>query len=251
MLRIAEFARERGVETVPHAWKSGIIKAASLHVNAVLPDALFQEYCIADTPINTLLTKRAPADRRRRLPRRADRARASASRSTRTWSRATASTRGGRHGDDRQNRGSDLAARAARVIPGGVNSGQRRVPGLEELVIAATSGSTFTDGDGQHLHRLPRRLRAAAARPQRPRRRRRRRGGRADGRADGHRRDADRGRAGRADLRARAVGRARAADRDRQRGDLPRAARRARRDRPPARRSSSRAATTAGTTRSR
>jgi glutamate-1-semialdehyde 2,1-aminomutase len=43
---------------------------------------------------------------------------------------------------------SDLAARAARVIPGGVNSGQRRVPGLEELVIAATSGSTFTDGDG-------------------------------------------------------------------------------------------------------
>ena len=31
-------ARARaGVETVPHAWKSGIIKAASLHVNAVLP----------------------------------------------------------------------------------------------------------------------------------------------------------------------------------------------------------------------
>ena len=54
MLRIAELARARGVETVPHAWKSGIIKAASLHVNAVLPDALFQEYCIADTPINTL-----------------------------------------------------------------------------------------------------------------------------------------------------------------------------------------------------
>src|SRR5437868_3377530 len=43
---------------------------------------------------------------------------------------------------------SDLATRAAAVIPGGVNSGQRRVPGLEQLVIAATSGSTFTDGDG-------------------------------------------------------------------------------------------------------
>jgi glutamate-1-semialdehyde 2,1-aminomutase len=42
----------------------------------------------------------------------------------------------------------DLARRAAAVIPGGVNSGQRRVPGLEELVIAATSGSTFTDGEG-------------------------------------------------------------------------------------------------------
>ena len=76
LLRIAEFAHERGVETVPHAWKSGIIKAASLHVNAVLPDALFQEYCVADTPINTSLTKRAPADRRRRVRRRADRARA-------------------------------------------------------------------------------------------------------------------------------------------------------------------------------
>jgi L-alanine-DL-glutamate epimerase-like enolase superfamily enzyme len=55
-LRIAELARERGLRTVPHAWKSGIIKAASLHVNAVLPDGLFQEYCVADTPINTRLT---------------------------------------------------------------------------------------------------------------------------------------------------------------------------------------------------
>jgi len=41
-----------------------------------------------------------------------------------------------------------LAERAARVIPGGVNSGQRRIVGLEHLVIAAASGSTFTDGDG-------------------------------------------------------------------------------------------------------
>ena len=36
--------------------------------------------------------------------------------------------------------GADLAARAAAVIPGGVNSGQRQVPGLEEMVITATSG---------------------------------------------------------------------------------------------------------------
>ena len=63
LLRIAELARERGVECVPHAWKSGIIKAASLHCNAVLPDALFQEYCVAETPINTSLTKeRLPID---------------------------------------------------------------------------------------------------------------------------------------------------------------------------------------------
>jgi L-alanine-DL-glutamate epimerase-like enolase superfamily enzyme len=55
-LRIAELAAEHGVATVPHAWKSGIIKAASLHVNAVLPDARYQEYCVAETPINTRLT---------------------------------------------------------------------------------------------------------------------------------------------------------------------------------------------------
>jgi L-rhamnonate dehydratase len=63
LLRIGALAREHGVETVPHAWKSGIIKAASLHVNAVLPDGIFQEYCVADTPINQLLVKeRMPVD---------------------------------------------------------------------------------------------------------------------------------------------------------------------------------------------
>ena len=35
------------------------------------------------------------------------------------------------------------------MIPGGVNSGQRRVPGLEDLVVTATSGSTFTDAEGR------------------------------------------------------------------------------------------------------
>ena len=55
-LRIAELARSHGIATVAHAWKSGIIKAASLHVNAVLPDGIWQEYCVAETPINTRLT---------------------------------------------------------------------------------------------------------------------------------------------------------------------------------------------------
>lgn len=63
LLRIAELAEEKGVETVPHAWKSGIVKAASLQVNAVLPEAHFQEYCIAHTPINMSLTReRLPID---------------------------------------------------------------------------------------------------------------------------------------------------------------------------------------------
>ena len=42
-----------------------------------------------------------------------------------------------------------LAERARAVIPGGVNSGQRQVAGLEDLVITATSGATFTDADGR------------------------------------------------------------------------------------------------------
>jgi L-rhamnonate dehydratase len=57
LMRIATLAQEHDVALVPHAWKSGIIKAASLHVNAVLPEALFQEYCVADTVINTKLTQ--------------------------------------------------------------------------------------------------------------------------------------------------------------------------------------------------
>ncbi|HUP32242.1 MAG TPA: mandelate racemase/muconate lactonizing enzyme family protein [Gaiellaceae bacterium] len=63
LLRIAELAAAHGVATVPHAWKSGIIKAASLHVNAILPEALYQEYCVAGTPINTELTvQRLPVE---------------------------------------------------------------------------------------------------------------------------------------------------------------------------------------------
>ncbi|MCS7008223.1 MAG: aminotransferase class III-fold pyridoxal phosphate-dependent enzyme, partial [Thermoleophilia bacterium] len=42
-----------------------------------------------------------------------------------------------------------LVERARAVIPGGVNSGQRRIPGLEDLVVAATSGATFTDARGR------------------------------------------------------------------------------------------------------
>jgi len=62
-LRIAELAHSQGKETVPHAWKSGIIKAASLHCNAVMPDGIWQEYCVADTPIAKALTvQRLPID---------------------------------------------------------------------------------------------------------------------------------------------------------------------------------------------
>jgi glutamate-1-semialdehyde 2,1-aminomutase len=44
---------------------------------------------------------------------------------------------------------SDLAARARAVIPGGVNSGQRQIPGLEELVVVRAAGCTFEDAGGR------------------------------------------------------------------------------------------------------
>ncbi|MEO3778358.1 aspartate aminotransferase family protein [Micromonospora sp. B11E3] len=45
--------------------------------------------------------------------------------------------------------GATLAERARRVIPGGVNSGQRSIPGLTDLVIARASGASFWDADGR------------------------------------------------------------------------------------------------------
>ena len=42
-----------------------------------------------------------------------------------------------------------LAARARAVIPGGVNSAQRQFPGVEDLVIVSSSGSTLTDAAGR------------------------------------------------------------------------------------------------------
>ncbi|GAA3108178.1 glutamate-1-semialdehyde 2,1-aminomutase [Kribbella aluminosa] len=42
-----------------------------------------------------------------------------------------------------------ISQRAAQVIPGGVNSGQRLIPGLTDLVIASTEGARFTDAKGR------------------------------------------------------------------------------------------------------
>jgi L-alanine-DL-glutamate epimerase-like enolase superfamily enzyme len=55
-LKIAQIAADRGKVCMPHAWKSGIVKAASLHLNAILPGERLQEYCVAGTPINEALT---------------------------------------------------------------------------------------------------------------------------------------------------------------------------------------------------
>jgi L-alanine-DL-glutamate epimerase-like enolase superfamily enzyme len=51
MLRISDLASQHDVRVVPHAWKSGILKAASLHVNAVLPGDRIQEWSTAANPL--------------------------------------------------------------------------------------------------------------------------------------------------------------------------------------------------------
>lgn len=60
-LRIADLARRRGRRVVLHSWSTGIIKAASLQVLAVLDEAEYFEYCVQETPLNQrLVAQRFP-----------------------------------------------------------------------------------------------------------------------------------------------------------------------------------------------
>ena len=52
---------------------------------------------------------------------------------------------------DRAAHAGELAARARAVMPGGVNSGQRAAPGLEDLVVARAAGGRFWDVDGSEF----------------------------------------------------------------------------------------------------
>jgi L-alanine-DL-glutamate epimerase-like enolase superfamily enzyme len=51
-VRIAAFAKRMGRRCVPHAWSTGIIKAATLQVLAVMEEAEYMEYCVQTTPLN-------------------------------------------------------------------------------------------------------------------------------------------------------------------------------------------------------
>lgn len=55
--RIAAMAHARGRTCVPHAWSTGIVSAASLHLLATLPVAPYLEYCIRPNPLNTRLVR--------------------------------------------------------------------------------------------------------------------------------------------------------------------------------------------------
>lgn len=55
--RIAAYAGAHQVTVVPHAWSSGIVVAASLHLIASIPNACLLEYCVWDTPIRKEIVK--------------------------------------------------------------------------------------------------------------------------------------------------------------------------------------------------
>lgn len=53
--QIADFAARKQIECAPHAWLTDLLKAASVHLNAYLPNALFLEYNVASASLlNTL-----------------------------------------------------------------------------------------------------------------------------------------------------------------------------------------------------
>jgi L-alanine-DL-glutamate epimerase-like enolase superfamily enzyme len=54
-LRIADYARRQGRRCVLHAWSTGIIKAATLHVLAAMEEAEYMEYCVQTTDLNQRL----------------------------------------------------------------------------------------------------------------------------------------------------------------------------------------------------
>ncbi len=55
--QIADLAARKQLDCAPHAWLTDLLKAASLHLNAYLPHALFLEYNVASASLlNTLCT---------------------------------------------------------------------------------------------------------------------------------------------------------------------------------------------------
>lgn len=53
--RIADLAARRQIDCVPHAWLTDLLKAASLHLCAYLPHALFLEYNVSTASVLTTL----------------------------------------------------------------------------------------------------------------------------------------------------------------------------------------------------
>jgi L-alanine-DL-glutamate epimerase-like enolase superfamily enzyme len=55
--QIAELAQRRGIDCVPHAWLTDLLKAASLHLNAYLLNSLYLEYNVSSASLLNHLCK--------------------------------------------------------------------------------------------------------------------------------------------------------------------------------------------------
>jgi L-rhamnonate dehydratase len=55
--QVVPLVEAAGRSICPHAWQSDLLTAASLHLNAILPEALFQEYNVCDDPISRSLCR--------------------------------------------------------------------------------------------------------------------------------------------------------------------------------------------------
>jgi len=68
--RIADLAAANHALCVPHAWKSGILVAATLHFAATLPEIPFVEYSVAPSPLRRDLVRSdvQVVDGRARIP---------------------------------------------------------------------------------------------------------------------------------------------------------------------------------------
>jgi L-alanine-DL-glutamate epimerase-like enolase superfamily enzyme len=55
--QIADLAQRRGIDCVPHAWLTDLLKAASLHLNAYLMDSLYLEFNVASASLLNQLCK--------------------------------------------------------------------------------------------------------------------------------------------------------------------------------------------------
>jgi L-rhamnonate dehydratase len=62
--QIADLATRRQIDCAPHAWLTDLLKAASLHLNAYLMNALYLEYNVSSASLLTNLctTKLEPVD---------------------------------------------------------------------------------------------------------------------------------------------------------------------------------------------
>lgn len=59
--QIAEMAQRRGIDCVPHAWLTDLLKAASLHLNAYQMDSLYLEYNVSSASLlNHLCMEKIP-----------------------------------------------------------------------------------------------------------------------------------------------------------------------------------------------